>query len=265
MTDSLKAVVLGLVEGLTEFVPVSSTGHLILVGDALAFHGRAAETFEVFIQSGAMLAVLLVYARRWRELASFRAGAGFHGRRGVGLLILTTLPGLIVGGLAHGVIKEHLFRPATVLVGLAVGGIWILVAERWWARKDHTELDRLSWKQAVGIGLFQCLALWPGMSRSSSTILGGMMLGLKRRAAVEFSFFAAVPLLLAATAYDLYKNAEILTWNDLPTFAIGFTVSFFSAWAAIRFLLRFVARRTLCVFGWYRIALTAILAWVMLR
>ena len=259
----LTAALMGLVEGLTEFLPVSSTGHLILAGALLRFEGEVAKTFEVFIQLGAILAVLLAYRTTFLNLVLAPSDKGFRGANGILLLLLTTLPGLIGGVLAHGFIKEHLFTPRTVAVGLAVGGVWILVAERFRHSTAPRELDRLTWRMALGIGLFQCLALWPGMSRSTCTILGGLWLGLGRKAATEYSFFAAVPLLAAACVYDLLHNFHLLDAQTLPLFATGFAVAFGSAWLAIRFLIQFVAHHTLAAFGWYRLAVAGLVLWLL--
>ncbi len=253
------AAILGLVEGLTEFLPVSSTGHLILAGHLLGFTGERAETFEIFIQLGAILAVVLFFLRRFLGLLRPPAGApGFAGWRGLGLLIVTTLPAVGAGLLLHKTIKAHLFTPLAVAAGLAVGALWILAAERWPRRCAPVGLEQLTWGRALAIGVFQCLALWPGMSRSSSTILGAMLLGLDRRAATEYSFFAAVPVITLAGGYDLLKSLPALSGNDLPLFAVGFVVAFVSAWAAIQFLIRFVATHTLKLFGWYRLAVALI-------
>lgn len=259
----ITAAVMGLVEGVTEFLPVSSTGHLILTGQLLQFEGEVAKTFEVFIQLGAILAVLLVYRKTFLGLLQKPADKGFHGPNGIVLLLLTTLPGLLAGVLAHGYIKEHLFSARTVGLALAVGAVWILLAERFPRATAPRELDRMTWKMALGVGLFQCLALWPGMSRSTCTILGGLWLGLSRKAATEYSFFAAVPLLAAACVYDLLHNFALLDATTLPLFAIGFAVAFLSAWLAIRFFIHFVARHTLAAFGWYRLVVAGLVLWLM--
>jgi len=256
----LIATLLGIVEGLTEFIPVSSTGHLILAGHLLGFIGPRAETFEIFIQAGAILAVLGAFPARFRALVPAASGKGFAGWRGLGLLALTSAPGLILGKLAHHAIKERLFHPLTVALGLAAGAVLMLAAEFFVARDKRqatASIDALSWRQALGIGCFQCLALWPGMSRSSSTIVGGMLLGLQRGVAAEYSFLAAVPIILAATVYDLYKSWHILAASDLGFFAWGFLVSGIVAWASIRFLLRFLASHSLASFAWYRLAVAA--------
>jgi undecaprenyl-diphosphatase len=254
----LIAVILGLVEGVTEFLPVSSTGHLILASRFLDFEGPAAETFDVFIQLGAILAVVVCYRTLFTSVFKPPSEPGFSGTRGLLLLAITTIPALIVGLLAHGVIKQHLFNPFTVALGLAVGGIWILVTEQFFRHRNPGGLEVITWRTALYVGLFQCLALWPGMSRSTSTILGGMLVGLDRRSATEYSFFAAVPVMFAAVGYDLLKSWGHLSAHDLPVFATGFIVSFLCAWASIRFLLRFVSRHSFKVFGWYRLALAAV-------
>jgi undecaprenyl-diphosphatase len=258
----LIAILLGLVEGLTEYVPVSSTGHLILAADGLGFDQRVgaekAKTFHVFIQLGAILAIVVTYPGRFARLARLGDNTGFAGLRGLGLLLVTSLPAGLLGLAARSLIKDYLFQPLTVAIGLAAGAVWILAAEGWGARERCTSLDRLGWREALGIGLFQCLALWPGMSRSSSTILGGMVLGVGRKTATEYSFFAAVPVLSAAALYDLYKSRDLLTPADLPLFAVGLVVSFVSAWLAVRFLVHYLSRHTLVAFGWYRLAVAAL-------
>lgn len=263
MMEHLIAAVMGVVEGLTEFLPVSSTGHLILAGHLLGFEGEEAKTFEVFIQLGAILAVLVAYRTTFLDLLSAPSGTGFRGRNGIVLLLLTTLPGLVAGKLAHGFIKQHLFTPFTVAIGLAVGAVWILLTERFYRHHAPRDLDHLTWRGALGIGLFQCLALWPGMSRSTSTILGGMLLGLTRKAATEYSFFAAVPLLAAACVYDLSHNAHLLTAATVPYFLTGLVVSFVAAWLAIRFFIHFVSRNTLSVFAWYRLVVAGLVFWLL--
>ncbi len=260
MNEHLIAIVLGLVEGLTEFIPVSSTGHLILAGRLLGFDGDKAKLFDVFIQLGAILAVVVLYFRTFAELFSAPEHKGFSGANGLLLLGLTTLPAVVIGKLAHSAIKEHLFSPDTVAVGLAVGAVWMLATERWLRGRGTADLGGLTWRIALGIGVFQCLALWPGMSRSTCTILGAMMLGLDRTSAVRYSFFAAVPIMVLAVAYDVLRNASLLTVETIPWFATGFVVAFISALGAIRFFIRWVSRRGLAPFAWYRLAV-AVVVW----
>lgn len=259
MVDLGIALILGLVEGLTEFIPVSSTGHLIVVGHLLGFTGAKADTFEIVIQLGAILAVSWLYRRRLLDLATLRVSDGFAGRHGLWLLALTTLPALVFGALAHGFIKEHLFSPATVALGLGVGGAAILAVERRLPAPVTTGLDTLTWRDALVVGFFQCLALCPGVSRSGATIVGGMLVGVERKTAAEYSFLAAIPVIVAATALDLYQSRSVLTLADAPLFITGFVVSFVAAWFAVQFFLRLLGRLTLRPFGWYRIALALVL------
>jgi undecaprenyl-diphosphatase len=260
---AVAAVLLGVVEGLTEYIPVSSTGHLILAGDLLGFKqlvgGKdVADAFEIFIQLGAILAVVVAYPRRFAGLLRLRDNRGFSGLRGLTLLFIPSVPGGILGLVARQSIKAHLFQPIPVGIALAVGALWILAVEWRLPRTRREGVDSLDWKDALGIGLFQCLALWPGMSRSSSTIVGGMMLGVERKTATEYSFFAAVPLLTAATLYELYKSRGLLNTTNMAVFAIGFVVSFVVAWAAVKLFIRFLAHHTLVPFGWYRLAVAAV-------
>lgn len=278
------AIVIGILEGLTEFIPVSSTGHMIIAGHLLGFTGPRADAFEIFIQLGAILAVIGLYRERFLDLIPGRkpnaaaiaaAGAasgtddrlkkngdpGFTGWRGLGLLAITTAPALVAGKLAHHYIKAHLFGPLTVAVGLAVGGLGLILIEVFRPKVKKVGLDSLGWREALWVGLFQCLALWPGMSRAGSTIIGGMLGGIDRKTTAEFSFLAAVPIMFAATFYDLYKSREFLQASDAPLFALGFVISLVSAWFAIRFFIGFLAKHTLQGFGWYRIALAIFTFW----
>jgi undecaprenyl-diphosphatase len=264
MPELLKAAILGIVEGLTEFLPVSSTGHLIIASEILNYENASSDTFSVFIQLGAILAVLVHFRHRFLGLLPWRASAGFAGSRGLFYLFLTTLPAVVIGLLAHGIIKEHLFSVKAVAIGLAVGAAWILLTETFYRHNNPTGLDNLTWVVALGIGVFQCLAMWPGMSRSACTILGAMLLGLRRRDAAEYSFFAAAPMMLAATTYDLYSNWEQLSMTDVPLFAVGFATAFVSALAAVSFLISFISRHTFSAFAWYRLLVAAGIAlWLM--
>jgi undecaprenyl-diphosphatase len=256
MTLTLVALILGLVEGVTEFLPVSSTGHLIIAGRLLGFEGPKASTFEIFIQLGAILAIVVLERRRFLALLVSDPAEPFSGPRGIGLLFLTTLPILIAGFLLHDVIKTYLFGTKTVAVGLFLGGVLILIVEQFLPAPTIATVDGIGWRTALAIGLFQCLALWPGMSRAGSTIVGGLLCGLERRTAARYSFLAAVPAMAAATLYDLFKSRSLLDASDVPIFAIGFVVSFFAAWAAVRTFLALLGRFTLRPFAWYRIAVT---------
>ncbi len=262
MHDALVAAALGLIEGLTEFLPISSTGHLILAGHALKFGGAFADSFDVIIQVGAILAVLIFYRKRFLSLLKPQSAPGFSGPRGLFLLVLTTIPALALGFVLHGYIKTRLFTPGSVATALAVGALGILVVERF--VRNHTKtLEEMNWKLALGVGLVQCLALWPGFSRSAATILGAMCLGLNRRAATEYSFFAAVPVLAAAAGYDLLKIWNKLSIHDAPLFALGLLVAFFAAWWTIKFLIRYVGSHSFSPFAWYRLALSALVFWLV--
>jgi len=272
IADWLAAIILGLVEGLTEFVPVSSTGHLILAGHLIGFEGARASVFEIFIQLGAILAVVFLYWRRfWRliptrfDLGEENLGParGFSGLRGLLLLALTSLPFMLGGFVAHDLIKGPLFNPTTVAIGLGVGGLAILLVEPRLPRARLEGLDAMTWRVALGIGLCQCLALWPGVSRAAATILGAMILGVERKTAAEYSFFAAVPVMVVATGYDLLSNLSILQPSDLAIFALGFIVALISALFAVRVFIRLLGNHTLQPFGWYRIAIAALVLLVM--
>lgn len=259
------AIVLGIVEGLTEFIPVSSTGHLILAGHLLGFVGEKASSFEVAIQSGAILAVVVLYWRRFAALVPLASNcvsapvSTMTGWRGLWRIALASLPALIVGYLARHMIKQHLFTPVAVTWAFLVGGLAILVAERWVSKGRAKSLDALNLTQALGIGLFQILALWPGTSRAAATIVGGMLLGLDRRGAAEFSFLIAVPILLAATAYEMIKMQEAgLTVEELAQLGLGFAVAFVVAMIAVRTFVLYLGRWSLAPFGWYRIAVAPI-------
>lgn len=263
LTTWLLAALMGVVEGITEYLPISSTGHLILTERWL--HTSFHESFEVVIQSGAMLAVIVEYGRRFLRLADFRTHAGFSGLRGLGWLALTTLPAVVGGLLFHDVIKAKLFSPATIAIALGAGGILMIALERWLPSHDEGGVDALGWKRALGIGFFQCLAMVPGTSRSMATILGGRLMGLGRKTAAEYSFFAAVPVLLLAGVFDLYKGLATFQRSDLAPLAIGLVVSYFVARLAIRWLMRLISHHTLEAFGWYRIVLSLIVWWTLVR
>lgn len=261
--DSLfTAAILGIVEGLTEFLPVSSTGHLILAGHALGFTGEKAATFEVVIQLGAILAVVAMYWDRFMGLLRPDPQRAFSGMRGIWLLVLTSIPASLLGLAAHGYIKQYLFSPQTVAWALAVGAVAILGVEAWRAKSSASVrfvgLDAVTPALALGIGLFQCLALWPGFSRSAATIMGGMILGAERKTAAEYSFVAAVPIMFAATGYDMLKTWGLFSMGDVPFLAVGFIVSFVAAWAAIRGFIALLGAMTLRPFAAYRLALAAL-------
>lgn len=262
MLELLKAFVMGIVEGITEFLPISSTGHLIIVRNLLGFYaGRpeAAAAFEVFIQFGALLAVVVVYWQRFLGLITkFNSKKGFEGINGIKLLVIVSLPAAIVGFLLRDVIKQYLFQPLTVAIALLVGGVVLIFIEKLLPKPKISGLDSLTWREALIVGLFQCLSLWPGMSRAASTIVGGMVAGIDRKTAAEFSFFAAVPVMFGATAYDMLKSFKALSSDDILIFAVGSVSSFIFALLAVRTFIRFVSKSSFAPFGWYRVALAGL-------
>lgn len=261
----LIAIILGIVEGLTEFLPVSSTGHLIVIGHALDFSGPKAATFQIFIQLGAILAISWLYWPRFMRLLDFSRNLGLQGKRGLMLIGLTTLPAVIAGFFLHGIIKNDLFQPLTVAIGLFVGGVIILVFESLPHKMPTKSLDDITPRQALGVGIAQLAALWPGVSRAGSTIIGGVLFGLDRKTAVEYSFLIAVPVMVAATSYDLYKaiSAGTVQGSDAPLFATGFVTAFIAATFAVKFLIKFVQRYSFKPFGWYRIVLATVIVLVL--
>ncbi|MFJ1302075.1 undecaprenyl-diphosphate phosphatase [Pseudomonadota bacterium AL_CKDN230030165-1A_HGKHYDSX7] len=281
MTDStlylIKAFFLGIIEGLTEFIPVSSTGHLILVGDLINFQSGSGKVFEVVIQLGAILAVMWIFrVRLWQLIHGTLTGV----RQEVLFtrnLLLAFLPAAVIGAIFIKTIKSVFYHPGVVAVTLVLGGLIMLYVER---RTRHTpgdapgasddtasdqratahSLEQITWKQALGVGVAQCLAMIPGTSRSGATIIGGMIAGIQRKTATEFSFFLAMPTMLGAAVYDLYRNYDLLTSQELSGIAVGFVASFLSALFIVRAVLRFVANHTYRGFAWYRIALGFVVA-----
>ncbi|MDH4027913.1 MAG: undecaprenyl-diphosphate phosphatase [Nitrospirota bacterium] len=258
-----EAIILGIVEGITEFLPVSSTGHLILAGDMLGFTGDIAKTFEVFIQLGAILAVVWLY--REKVSSSIKGIGSEKTNRFLLNLLIAFLPAAFLGFAAHSFIKKHLFNPVTVACALIAGGIAIFVIERTAKKTVVHDVDDVSYKQALGIGLAQTLALFPGVSRAGATIMGAMCIGLERKAATEFSFFLAIPTMFAATSYDLLKNLHSLSMADLPVFAVGFIVSFFSALIVIKAFLGFVKKHTFDSFAVYRVVFGVIVLFYYIK
>jgi undecaprenyl-diphosphatase len=254
----LEAVILGLVEGATEFIPVSSTGHLIVVGEWLGQVGDRAKTFDIFIQLGAILAIVWLYRARLSETVR-AARSEPKSRRFLVNLLIAFLPAALTGFLVHDWLKEHLFRMDVVAAALVGGGILILLIERWRPRVRYEHVMDLPPAVALGIGLAQVLSLVPGTSRSGATIMGGYALGLSRTAATEFSFFLAIPVMFAATGYDLLKSLNTLTAADVPFFAVGFLVSFVSALAIVKVFLSYVSNHSFTAFAWYRIVFGALL------
>lgn len=247
-----KAFILGLVEGATEFLPISSTGHLIIVGDLLDFNDSKGIVFEIVIQLGAILAVCFEFRKRLTNtiahLFTEPSAQGFAFN-----LIIAFMPAALLGLAFHDYIKQYLFSPITVAIALIVGGLAILLIERF-SQQSHTQqIEAITKTQALQIGLAQSLALVPGVSRAGATILGGMLFGLTRQTATEFSFFLAIPIMFAATGYDLLKSWQLLSVADLPMFAIGFITAFLSAILVIKVLIKYVAHHDFTVFAWYRI------------
>lgn len=259
MLDSLlKAALLGIVEGVTEFIPVSSTGHLIVVSHWLGDVGERAKTFEIFIQLGAILAIVWLYRARLTQ-AALEAYWGGPGRRLLVNLILGFIPVAVVGLLAHDRIKERLFNPTVVAGALIAGGLAILLIERWRPRTRIGDVGEVPARTALNIGVAQILSLIPGTSRSGATIMGGYALGLSRTAATEFSFFLSIPVMFAATIFDLKSGWHTLSAADVPVFAVGFVTAFVSALAVVKLFVGFVSRNSFAVFAWYRIVFGAFL------
>ena len=250
----LKVLLLGVVEGLTEFLPISSTGHLIIVGDLLDFNDDKAKVFDIVIQLGAILAVCWEFRRRIGDVALHIRSSATAQRFAVNLLV-AFMPAVVLGLMFHKIIKTYLFAPFTVAMALVVGGLIILWIESAKLKPRIETVDDLKWNDALKIGLAQTLAMFPGVSRSGATIMGGMVFGLSRTAATEFSFFLAIPTMFAATTYDLYKSWSLLSVADVPLFAVGFIAAFISAFFAVKALLYYVANHTFVAFAWYRIAL----------
>ena len=250
----VKAAIMGVVEGLTEFLPISSTGHLILAGALLGFDDAKAKVFDIAIQTGAILAVIIVYWQKIRAtlvaLPTERQAQKFALN-----VLIGFLPAVVLGLLFGKMIKEHLFTPTVVATTFILGGFVILWAERrpQSAARIHS-VDDMSALDALKVGLVQCMAMIPGTSRSGATIIGGMLLGLSRKAATDFSFFLAIPTLIGAGVYSLYKERALLSMADLPMFAVGLFFSFISAWLCVRWLLRYISTHDFVPFAWYRIA-----------
>jgi undecaprenyl-diphosphatase len=254
------ALLLGVVEGLTEFLPISSTGHLIIVSDWLGLNDEKGKVFDIVIQLGAILAVCWEYRARFARAFSGLARDPVQQRFAANLFV-AFLPAAIVGLAFQSHIKKFLFNPVSVAIALIVGALVIFAVERWYKRHGAprvTNVDDMDWKDALKVGLAQCLSLIPGTSRSGATIMGGMVFGLSRQVATEFSFFLAVPIMFAATGYQMVKYRALFTASDLAPFAMGFVVSFVFALIAVKALIRYVAHHDFNAFAWYRIALGAL-------
>jgi undecaprenyl-diphosphatase len=256
----IKAFILGIVEGATEFLPISSTGHLIIAGDLLNFNDDKGKVFEIVIQLAAILAVCWEYRRRLIDTTTHIMNES-KAQQFVLKLFIAFLPAAILGLAFHSKIKEFLFSPLTVAIALIIGGFAILAIEHMPLKGKTKKIDDMSLMQALQIGISQSLALIPGVSRAAATILGGMVFGLNRQASTEFSFFLAIPIMFAATALDVYKSWSMLSMNDIGMFTVGFITAFISALISIKFLLRYVASHDFKVFAWYRIILGLIVLW----
>jgi undecaprenyl-diphosphatase len=275
----LKAAIMGVVEGLTEFLPISSTGHLILAGSLLNFTGDRVKVFEIAIQTGAMLAVVWEYRQRLTDTVTGITSQAKAQRFALNVLV-AFLPAVVVGLLLGSTVKKHLFAPVPVALAFIVGGVLIL-----WIEARHKRLygamdlagdrrarvetvDDMTVADALKVGLLQCLALIPGTSRSGATIMGALVLGFSRKAATEFSFFLGIPTLVGAGAYSVWKQRDLLSTADVPMFAVGTVMAFFSALLCIRWLIRYVSSHDFTAFAWYRIVfggivlLTATTGWV---
>ena len=253
----VKAIIMGIVEGLTEFLPISSTGHLILAGALLGFDDDKAKVFDIAIQTGAILAVIIVYWQKIRDTVVALPTQKQAQRLALNVLI-AFLPAVVMGLLFGKAIKAHLFTPVVVATTFIIGGFIILWAEK---RQSNVataariqDADDMTFMDAVKVGLVQCLAMIPGTSRSGATIIGGMLLGLSRKAATDFSFYLAIPTLIGAGAYSLFKERALLSMADAPLFGVGLLFSFISAWLCIRWLLKFIATHSFVGFAYYRIA-----------
>ncbi|KQU54648.1 UDP pyrophosphate phosphatase [Bosea sp. Leaf344] len=251
MENLIEAIILGVVEGLTEFLPVSSTGHLLLLGHFLGFESNG-KSFEVLVQLGAILAIMLVYFRRLLDIA-MRLGSDPQARRFVLGVLVAFLPAALIGALAHGFIKTVLFNPVLVCTSLIAGGLVLMVVDELELEVKHEDATRFPLSMYLKIGLVQCLAMIPGVSRSGSTIVGAMLLGASKRAAAEFSFFLAMPTMAGAFAYDLLKNYKTLTFDDTILIVVGFIAAFCSALLVVRLFLDYVSKRGFALFAWWRI------------
>jgi undecaprenyl-diphosphatase len=253
----IKAALMGVVEGLTEFLPISSTGHLILAGALLGFDDEKAKVFDIAIQTGAILAVILVYWQKIRDTV-LALPTQSQARQFALNVLIAFIPAVVLGLLFGKAIQAHLFTPVVVASTFILGGFIILWAEKRQANAATApriqEVDAMRWRDALKVGLVQCLAMIPGTSRSGATIIGGMLLGLSRKAATDFSFYLAIPTLIGAGVYSLYKERALLSMADLPMFMVGLVFSFISAWLCVRWLLRYISTHSFVPFAWYRIA-----------
>lgn len=267
MSEHIIAFIMGIVEGLTEYLPISSTGHLILTGHLLGFEGDRAKTFEVVIQLGSILAIVVLYWKRFFSLLDFKSlNIKKNNRQRLNLLhvFLGILPAGIVGFVLHDFIKNVLFSTTVVLVALVVGAFLLIYADKKNTTVTANTLDQLSYKQALYIGLFQCLSVWPGFSRAGSTISGGLLVGASQKTAAEFSFILALPIMVGATGLDVLKNMDAITSGDITTFVIGFVTAFVVALFACIGFLKLLDKVRLSTFAYYRILLAIVFAFIIL-
>lgn len=250
--NAAQALILGIVEGLTEFLPISSTGHQIIVADLLNFGGERAMAFNIIIQLGAILAVVWEYRRKILDVV-IGLPKEQQAQRFTGNLLIAFFPAVILGVAFADMIHKYLFNPITVASALVVGGVVMLWAERRQHQVRAESVDQMTWKDALKVGCAQCLAMIPGTSRSGATIIGGLLFGLSRKAATEFSFFLAMPTMVGAAVYSGYKYRDLFQQSDLPVFAVGFVTSFIFAMLAVRALLKFIGNHSYAAFAWYRI------------
>jgi undecaprenyl-diphosphatase len=264
--DLITAILLGIVEGLTEFIPVSSTGHLILAGELLGFKGAQSATFDIVIQLGAILAVVVLYFKRFTGVAAGLVRLEPPAIAFTRNVLLGFAPALVIGAFAYNAIKAMLESPVTVAVALIVGGIAILVIERFVKTAPQGSVESMSWKTALGIGIVQCLSMIPGVSRSGATIMGALSLGVDRKTAAEYSFFLAVPVMVAASAKELWEARDNLGGIDWTSIGIGFAVSFVVALVVIKAFIGIVSRFGFAPFAWYRIVAGSLaLIWLLNR
>ncbi|MBF0544547.1 MAG: undecaprenyl-diphosphate phosphatase [Candidatus Riflebacteria bacterium] len=266
MNNYVAAAIQGAVQGLTEFLPVSSTGHMILVGDLIGFEGEVAKVFEVVVQLGTILAVALIYRSKIVDMLKNWKASPFSGEKRLTIWHIFTamIPAVIMGLLFHKTIKTKLFTPETVIIGLIAGGILMIFAEKTQKEVKITDFNGLSLGDCFKIGLFQCLALWPGFSRSGSTMAGALILGAAHRPAADFSFILAIPMMISASVFDLWKSRGVLSSSDVGYFSLGFFVAFVVGWLAVEFFLKFLERVKLTPFAWYRFAVALIALVVIL-
>lgn len=255
MNEYLIAIILGIIEGATEFLPVSSTGHMILAGSMMGFEGEIASVFEVVIQFGAILSVLFIYRERYLKMLRPKANTQH-------LTMMHVAAGIVpVMGIAyflHSPIKEYLFSPLTVILALVVGGLFMLFAEKVSTKPRITDVDQMTIKDALAVGAFQVLSLWPGFSRSGSTIAGGLLVGMSRKASADFSFIIAAPLMFVACSYDFLKIYDKLSVDDIAMFAVGFVTAFIFAYVSVIWFLKFLNNSSLASFAYYRILLAGV-------